>query len=120
MFWVKRNQKSTPKEIRVLGLQFLSEQDGPPEQILKQRLISFFKRDRSVEKAFLSRVDYGDATPVGVALCLQTQFGTDKGMVEKIGMIFATVFGTQSHLDIIFLTDEQHASIAKVCTPFFS
>lgn len=42
MFWLKQNQKRPPKEMRVLDLCFIGEQDGPPERVLKERLIVFF------------------------------------------------------------------------------
>ncbi len=40
-------------------VQFLGEQDGPTEQLLKDRLSEFFKRDRSVLVAYLARVEVG-------------------------------------------------------------
>lgn len=120
MFWRKQNQKNPPSEIRVADLCFIGEQDGKPEQILKERLVDFFKRDRSVKQAYLAKVKFGDGASINIALCLRTQFGTDKGMVEKVGTIFASVFNAQEHLDIIFLTDGQETSLAKVCQPFFT
>jgi hypothetical protein len=119
MFWLKQNQKRPPKEMRVLDLCFIGEQDGPPERVLKERLIDFFKRDQSVQQAYLAKVNFGHNNPISVALCLRTQFGTDKGMVEKVGTIFASVFGAKEHLDIVFLDDNQEASLVKVCQPFF-
>jgi hypothetical protein len=120
MSWLKRNQKKPPQEIRIPNLRFVGEQDGPPERILKEQLIDFFKRDQSVKAAYLAKIDNGDGSPIGVALCLRTQFGADKGMVEKIGTIFAFVFNSQQHLDIVFLTEKQEALLAKVCRPFFN
>jgi len=54
----------------------------------------------------------GDAS---VVLGLRTQFGPDKGMVEKIGAIFASVFNPKEHMDIMFLTDSQEVQLAKAC-----
>jgi len=51
-----------PQEIRVPQVQFLSEQDGPAEQLLKVRLAEFFQKDRSVHAAYLARVDIGGQT----------------------------------------------------------
>jgi hypothetical protein len=107
-----------PQKIQVPQFRFVGEQDGPPERELKQRLVEFFKRDQSVKAAYLARVAF-DESRIGVALCLRTQFGADPGMAEKIGRIFASMFGSQQHLDIIFPTVEQEGSLAKVCVPFF-
>lgn len=40
-------------------------------------------------------------------------------MVEKIGTVFASVFNSKEHLDIIFLNDQQEKDLLKVCQPFF-
>lgn len=98
-------------------IQFLGEQDGPNEQLLKDRLSEFFKRDRSVYAAYLARVDTGGQT--SVALCLKSQFGLDRGLAEKIGAIFKTIFNAQVHLDIMFPSATQEADLIKVCKPFF-
>lgn len=99
-------------------VQFCGEQDGPAEQLLKDRLSEFFKRDRSVQAAYLVRVDVAGQT--SVALCLKTQFGSDRGLAEKIGTIFKTIFNAEVHLDIMFLSGEQESEVTKVCSPFFN
>ena len=118
MFWFRRNRRRPPEERDVPAIIFIGEQVGPPENVLKARLAEFFRRDQSVTKAYLAKVSFGD-TSVGVALCLRTLFGPDKGMVEKIGTVFASVFNTHEHLDIVFLSDDQEASLVRVCQPFF-
>ena len=82
-------------------------------------MIEFFSRDQSATKAYLAKVRLGNEQINSVALCVRTLFGTDNGMVEKIGTIFASVFNAQEHLDIVFLSDEQEASLITVCQPFF-
>jgi len=117
MAFFKRNPPKHPQEIQVPHVKFCGEQDGPPEQLLKNRLSEFFKRDRSVDAAYLARVDVGGQT--SVALCLKTQFGADKGLAEKIGTIFKTIFNAQAYLDIMFLNPAQQIELAQVCKPFF-
>jgi hypothetical protein len=70
-----------------------------------------------VYAAYLARVDVGGQT--SVVLCLKTQFGPDRGMAEKIGSIFKTIFNAQVHLDIMFLSVIDEAELTKVCKPFF-
>jgi hypothetical protein len=111
------NKERPSEEILLPNISFIGEQKGAPEDKLKNALINFFQRDKSVAKAYLAKI--GGGQNVNVALCLRTQFGIDRGMVEKIGTIFATVFNSKEHLDIIFLNDHQEKDIVKVCQPFF-
>lgn len=117
MSWFKRSSPKHPQEIRVPRVQFVGEQDGPAEQSLKDRLSELFKRDRSVLTAYLARVDVVEQT--SVALCLMTQFGPDRGLAEKIGAIFRTIFNAEVHLDIMFPNAAQEAELKQVCRPFF-
>ena len=114
-----RPSRKKSEEVRVPEIRFLGEQDGPPERLLKERLADFFRRDRSVSRAYLARVDFGEGKNASVVLGLRTQFGPGKGMVEKVGTIFADVFNSKEHLDIMFLTDGQEAQLTKACKPFF-
>lgn len=119
MSWLRPKSKVHPQTIHVPQLRFIGEQDGPSERELKERLTDFFQHDQSVRAAYLARASYGESSQVSVALCLRTQFGADPGMAEKIGRIFASMFGGQQRLDIIFPTTEQETALAKVCAPFF-
>jgi len=119
MAWSKPKPGRHPQEIAVSPPQFCGEQDGPPERELKERLAQFFERDQSVKIAYLANVIYGGQPSASVALCLRTQFGRDRGLAEKIGGVFASIFGPREYLDIIFLDDKQEAELAKICAPFF-
>jgi SseB protein C-terminal domain len=117
MSWIKSSLPNHPHEMRVSELRFLAEQHGPPEELLKSRLIEFFQRDKSVQRAYLTKVSLDGQ--IGVALCLRTQFGADRGVAEKIGAIFGTIFNAEEHLDIIFLSDQQESELKNVCSAFF-
>jgi hypothetical protein len=118
MSWFNPKSKKRPEEIRVPQLRFLGEQDGPPERELKSRLAEFFGRDQTVSTAYLARVAYGKKS-FAIALCLRSHFGPYSGLVEKVGKIFASMFGGHEHLDIIFLSEAQEAELVMVCKPFF-
>jgi len=118
MSFLKPSRKQS-EEVRVPEVRFLGEQDGPPEQLLKDRLADLFRLDRSVGRAYLARVDFGEGKDASVVLALRTQLGPDKGMVEKVGTVFGDVFNAEEHLDIMFLTDSQEAQLARTCRPFF-
>lgn len=112
------NSKEYPEEFQVPQLRFLGQQDGPPERELKCRLVQFFLSEETVNTAYLARVAY-TAESVSVALCLRARFGPDRGLAQEVGRIFASMFGSHEHLDIIFLSDMQEAELAIVCKPFF-
>jgi len=107
-----------PREIHVTSVQFLREQDGKPEQILKSRLIESFKRHSDVQRAYLAQVSSGRQQ--SVALCLETGHGPDPNLVREIGAIFAAIFVRQQHLDFLFLNEPQESELTSVCTPFFA
>jgi hypothetical protein len=117
--WFKSKYTKHPEKIQVPKLRFWGEQDGVPERELKDRLIEFFQCDQTILRAYLARVAYSDRSPLVIALCLRSEFGPDRGVVEKIGKIFASMFGSHEHLDIIFLDGQQESELAKVCSPFF-
>jgi len=103
-------------EMRVPHVQFLREQDGVAELLLKNRLIECFKHLGNVQRAYLAQVSMGNQ--LGVALCLRNMSGLDKKLVETVGAEFAAIFNAREHLDIIFLTDEQEATLVAVCKQF--
>src|SRR5580704_17450003 len=114
MILAMSNDASRKAELfQVRKIEFLGEQDGPPERLLKTKLVKFFHHERSVFDAFLTRVDYGEGKAVGVVLALTTKHASKQDIVEKIGTIFASVFGAKEHLDILFLTDEQLMHVRK-------
>jgi hypothetical protein len=100
------------------GLRFLGEQDGVPERELKERLSTLFSENGIVHKAYLSRVKYVDSAEA-VALCVCSHYGAIETTVERVGSIFAEMFGPQEHLDIIVLDESQEAELATCCSPFF-
>jgi len=100
------------------GLRFLGEQDGVPERELKERLSTLFSENGIVQKAYLARVKYEDSTEA-VALCVSSHYGAIETTVQRVGSIFAEMFGPQEHLDIIVLEESQEAELALCCPSFF-
>lgn len=107
-----------PRELLVPTVRFLGEQDGAPECRLKSQLIDLFKSHNDVRRAYLAQIFAGDH--LGVALCLRPLHGADRDFVRKIGVIFAAIFHTNEHLDIVFLNEEQELALLNVCAPFFT
>jgi hypothetical protein len=109
-----------PEELLVKPLRFVGEQHGRPEQELKDHLTNLFSQDRTVLRAYLARIKYGDLRAEGVALCIRADGGSEGEIVKQIGEIFASIFGQQVYMDILFLTDAREAELAKICKPFFN
>ena len=50
---------------------------------------------------------------------MRTESAEDQTLVENAGSIFASMFGTNEHLDIVFLDERQEIELLKVCRAFF-
>lgn len=111
--------KRQPLELHRSEVRFIAEQDGPIEKDFKRRLIGVFRNNKTVKGAYLAAVDYGDLTTYSTALCLRSLSSPDKLLVERIGHIFASLFSSKEHLDILFLSDEQEKSLLRVCRAFY-
>jgi len=103
---------------RVAEIRFLHEQDGPSERLLKEKLREMFRKNRAVERAYLAIAQLGEET--GVVLGLAARFGPEEKIVTKVQTVFASVFNSSEHLDILFLTAKQETELTQVCKPFFS
>lgn len=106
------------QELQVLEIEFVGEQDGPPERLLKERLSELFVVDRQLERAYLARVRYAGES--GVALCLRNADEQNPKLAEAVGAIFGSIFGVHEHLDIVFVSEGQESGLRSVCRPFYS
>lgn len=113
--------ESSPRkftEVIVPGVRFLDEQDGPPERLLKDRLVELFRQDKTISAGYLAKGDFGNGS-IGVILGLRTTSGPNKQIVEHVGEIFGLIFAGKEHLDILFLSEAQEAQLKQVCEAFF-
>lgn len=106
------------EEREVQGLTFIGEQVGEPERRLKSDLLTLFRTEPTVARAYLAKI-MSDGVQ-GVALCLVTGDGGIEAIVPRIGALFARPFSTAMHLDILDLSAEQEGRLAAVCRPFYS
>jgi hypothetical protein len=100
-------------------VEFLGEQDGPPERVLKADLAADFAAVGDVRRGYLARVGYQPNARPGVALCLRLDSGDEAVVAERVGRLFAATFARGVALDILFLSAEQEADLARVCRPFY-
>jgi hypothetical protein len=106
------------QELQLNKVQFLGEQDGSPERVLKERLSAVFIFHRNLERAYLAQVRYADEHEV--ALCLRCTDNQKQKITEVIGEVFGLIFGSHEHLDIVFLGQNQELALRQVCCPFYS
>ncbi len=120
-FWPSLPRKKParpPEPFNVEQIVFIGEQDGPPEQTLKSRLIQLFARADSVERAYLAKVQYENSSKIDVALCIRTK-SPDQQLLREVGEVFAAIFKTDVHMDILFLTEDQVNRLQVVCKAFW-
>jgi hypothetical protein len=98
---------------------FVGEQDGEPERVLKSKLQPVLTNARSVQKAYLARVSYGDSQNTNVALCLYDSAPNDK-TVDSCADTFQKLFRCTDSLDVVFLDSLQETKLSQVCRPFFA
>jgi hypothetical protein len=104
------------KARRETEIEFVGEQDGVAERDLKQALGSVLEKHR-VQRAYLARVRTGTADKVTVTLCLAA--ARSRQLVNEVAGVFHQRFGSNEHLDILFLSGPQESKVAGVCPAFF-
>jgi len=100
----------------VRGIRFLHQQDGVSEQEFMSAVAIVL--GGAVQRAYLARIKYCDTGTNAVALCLCTT-GSQESLVKVIGAVFSQMFGSNQHLDIVFLSKDQERDLMRVCRPFF-
>jgi hypothetical protein len=106
-------------EFETQQISFLREQDGPPERELKDQLTALFVSNANVWRAYLVCVAYRNKPGISVALCIRSKRADDPELVPQVGEVFGSMFGSQAHLDILFVTEALEPRLAKSCRPFF-
>lgn len=108
------------QELDAIKIHFLNQQDGEIEkQFLSNVSKVFRKYPAFVTSAYLCRIHYGDPNSQSVALCMTSQHGHPREILEEASRVFREMFGPHEHLDMLFLTGEQVTKIQAVCNPFY-
>src|SRR5689334_3275620 len=98
-----------PQERSEPRIEFLGEQDGPPERDFKSALTQILGRPRHPVRGYLARVGFQPDGERAVALCLAGFHEPDGTLVQDVNATFWKMFGTFAALDIIFISGEQEA-----------
>lgn len=100
-------------------VEFLEEQSGSDEDLLKRDLILEFVTRPDIQRAYLAKVGFQPQNETSVALCVVSSRPDDRSLVMRVGEIFRRRSAADAALDVLFLTAEQEADIARVCSPFY-
>ena len=100
-------------------VEFLGEQSGEVEDTLKRELLLEFVTRPDIQRAYLVRVGFPTEGESGVALSVVSKRPDDRSLVLRVGEIMRRRFGKEAALDVLFLTPEQEADVARVCAPFY-
>ena len=101
-------------------VEFLGEQSGSVEDLIKRDLMLEFATRPDIRRAYLAMVGFPPQNETSVALCVVSTRPEDRSLVIRVGEIFRRRFARDVALDILFLTAEQEADLARVCSPFYS
>jgi len=99
-------------------IEFVGEQEGFPEEELKNSLYKYCSTDRSIKSGYLAKVRYS-ISDESVALCLRTGPANKQRIASSIGEIFTQVFRSDQHLDIIYVSKGQEKELKKACAAFY-
>ena len=101
-------------------VEFLGAQVGSVEDTLKRDLIMEFATRPYIQRAYLASVNFESQSETSTALCVVSTRPDDRSLVMRIGEICRRRFAKDIALDVLFLTAEQEADLARVCSPFYS
>ena len=115
--WPFSRRRKPPQEIIQPFVEFVGEQDGPPEREFKSVLCRAFKSRPEVSRAYLCRVRYDRAATHAVVLAISAP--EDPSLADQVGQVFWQMFGRGVPLDIMFVESDMELRLAKVCAPFY-
>jgi hypothetical protein len=121
MRWLKRLLgKPALAEVHVEpDVQFLGEQDGPPERDVKARWTPILVQCPSVQRAYLPIITLDRSATYHPALCIRSSAGDDPLLVDRLAAVFKERFAQSQMLDIMFVSAEQEEQLKRVCRPFY-
>ena len=119
MGWFKDRNAKKPQKLTRIMTKFIAEQDGPSERDLKAHFVDLFRQESVVERAYLALAEHGDGTGVHVTLAIKSSRGEDPSLLRKLMRIFAEMFSSREHLDVISIREDEERQLQDVCAPFY-
>jgi hypothetical protein len=119
MRWFKDKHPRAPLQLTPPTTRFVAEQDGVPERDLKAFFVELFRKQPTVERAYLALTEHGDGRGVHVTLAIRCSSGEDPSLISRLANIFSSMFGSHEHLDMMFIREDQERELQAVCKPFY-
>jgi hypothetical protein len=119
MRWFKDKHPRAPQQLTPPTTRFVAEQDGVPERDLKACFVELFRKQPTVERAYLALTEHGDGRGVHVTLAIRCSSGEDPSLISRLANIFSSMFGSHEHLDMMFIREDQERELQAVCKPFY-
>jgi hypothetical protein len=119
MRWFNEKHPQKPQRLSPPTVKFLGEQDGVPERELKVCFVELFRKQPTVERAYLVLAEHGDRKGVNVTLAMRCSSGDDHALIRKLANIFSSMFGSHEHLDVMFVKEDEERQLQGVCKPFY-
>jgi hypothetical protein len=116
----EQNHRDSLERLATSSIEFLGEQDGESERILKHIISPILKNYQSVKSAYLARIKLQGYQQTMVALCIRMNNPAREQLARRLSIVFSKTFSQHEHLDIVFLTDDQELALEKVCSPFYN
>ena len=117
VFSRKANPSKPP--VNPKRIDFLGEQTGNIEDLLKTQFRNSLSVKPDVQRAYLARVSYDGSRNFSVALCLRAAGGVDGELQQQLGKVFTNIFRKDQFLDILFIHEAQENELRKVCRAFY-
>ena len=98
---------------------YIGEQNGPVEKTLKRELLLEFVTRPDVRRAYLATVRFESEGGPSAAVCIASARPSDQSLIVRVGEICRRLFAKDAVPDVLFVSPEQEAILAQLCTPFY-
>jgi hypothetical protein len=100
-------------------VEFVGELTGPPQDTLKRALILEFATRPDIRRAYFTRLGGEAQSATSMVLCILSARPGDQSVIRRVGEIFSRVAPQGTELEILFVSAEQEADLARVSSPFY-
>lgn len=101
-------------------IEYICEQDGDVEREFKSKICKIFLNFGKQIRAYLVLAKYIPQDIVSVILSIRISDGYDEALLRKCSNVFRTMFSSNQHLDIMFISETEEKLIRKFCCPFYT
>jgi hypothetical protein len=90
MSWFKDKHAQTPQQLKPPTTRFVAGRDGAPERELKACFVELFRKQPTVERAYLAVAEHGDGTGIHVTPAIRRPSGEDPSIIRQLANVFSS------------------------------